>query len=411
MPELERWVLHRLAELDALVRRDVGSYDFHSMFTALHNFCAVDLSAFYFDVRKDALYCDPSGAARRRAVRTVLDRVFDCLTALAGAGALLHRRGSLARAPWRCARQQRPSARLIPEVPRDWRDDALADKWSRIRDLRRVVTGALELERAAKAHRLQPAGGGRGLCATAAYARRRLPASISPRSASRRPAPSSGSAPPADAFTLPDVPGVAVVVGAGAGREMPALLARSARGRVAGGASRALLPLRRCRDGGLMLGRGLIVAAITAVADQLSKIAVLHHFGDPLPPASDGPEHPGALFNLVLTWNYGVSFGLFNNRSPVYTVIFTIVAAAIIVGLLVWLRRVRQTLLALAIGLIIGGAVGNIIDRQWHGAVVDFLDFSGLWFPWVFNAADAAISVGVALLVLDSLLASAKPRN
>lgn len=160
-----------------------------------------------------------------------------------------------------------------------------------------------------------------------------------------------------------------------------------------------------------MLGRGLIVAAITAVADQLSKIAVLHHFGDPLPPASDGPEHPGALFNLVLTWNYGVSFGLFNNRSPVYTAIFTIVAAAIIVGLLVWLRRVRQTLLALAIGLIIGGAVGNIIDRQWHGAVVDFLDFSGLWFPWVFNAADAAISVGVALLVLDSLLASAKPRN
>jgi len=161
-----------------------------------------------------------------------------------------------------------------------------------------------------------------------------------------------------------------------------------------------------------MLGRGLLVAAITAVVDQLSKIAVLHYFGDPLPPTSYGPDHPGALFNLVLTWNYGVSYGLFNNRGPIYTVIFTIVAAAIIVGLLVWLRRVRQTLLALAIGLIIGGAVGNnIIDRPWHGAVLDFLDFSGLWFPWVFNAADAAITVGVALLVLDSLLASAKPRN
>jgi len=160
-----------------------------------------------------------------------------------------------------------------------------------------------------------------------------------------------------------------------------------------------------------MLGRGLLVAAITVIVDQLSKIAVLRYFGDPSPPAAYGPEHPAALFNLVLTWNYGVSFGLFNNRSPVYTVIFTIVAAAIIVGLLVWLRRVRQMLLALAIGLIIGGAVGNIIDRQWHGAVVDFLDFSRLWFPWVFNAADAAISVGVALLVLDSLLAGGKARN
>src|SRR6185312_6352162 len=79
MPELERWVLHRLAELDALVRRSAEAYDFHTMFTALHNFCAVDLSAFYFDVRKDVLYCDPPDAPRRRAARTVLDRVFDCL--------------------------------------------------------------------------------------------------------------------------------------------------------------------------------------------------------------------------------------------------------------------------------------------------------------------------------------------
>src|ERR1700722_7925094 len=79
MPELERWVLHRLAELDRLVRRAVEDFDFHTMFTTLHNFCAVDLSAFYFDIRKDRLYCDAPDDPARRAARTVMNRTFDCL--------------------------------------------------------------------------------------------------------------------------------------------------------------------------------------------------------------------------------------------------------------------------------------------------------------------------------------------
>ena len=81
MPELERWVLHRLAELDAQVRRNVEDFDFHALYQAVYTFCAVDLSAFYFDVRKDVLYCDRPDATRRRACRTVLDDVFSCLTA------------------------------------------------------------------------------------------------------------------------------------------------------------------------------------------------------------------------------------------------------------------------------------------------------------------------------------------
>jgi len=160
-----------------------------------------------------------------------------------------------------------------------------------------------------------------------------------------------------------------------------------------------------------MLRAGLFLAAMVAVADQLSKVRVLAHFGNPLPPTSVPPEHPGALFNLVLTWNYGVSFGLFNTRSPAYTVAFALVAAAITVGLAIWLKGIKERLLAAGIGLVIGGAVGNVADRLQHGAVVDFLDFSGLWFPWVFNLADAAISVGVALMVIDSLLGRGKPPN
>ncbi len=149
MPELERWVLHRLAEIDGLMRQTTEDFDFHSQYTALHNFCAVDLSAFYFDIRKDALYCDAATAPRRRAVRTVLSEVLSHLTAwlapilcFTAEEAWLHR-------PWKGG-EESVHLRVFPAAPAAWRDEALAQKWARIRDLRRVVTGALEIERAEK---------------------------------------------------------------------------------------------------------------------------------------------------------------------------------------------------------------------------------------------------------------------
>jgi isoleucyl-tRNA synthetase len=149
MPELERWVLHRLFELDALVRKAVDQFDFHGMFTELHSFCAVDLSAFYFDIRKDRLYCDMPGDFRRRAVRTVLDRCFDCLArwlapiiCFTAEEAWLARHGDL---PGRSVHLE-----LFPDIPAGWRDDALGARWAALRNLRRVVTGALEVERGAK---------------------------------------------------------------------------------------------------------------------------------------------------------------------------------------------------------------------------------------------------------------------
>ena len=148
MPELERWVLHRLAEIDTLVRDRAATFDFHDMFTALHNFCAVDLSSFYFDVRKDALYCDRPDSIRRRAARTVLDELFSCLTAwLAPIICFTAEEAWLARNP---GDGESVHLRTWPEVPADWRDDALAAKWAKIRRIRRVVTGALEIERAEK---------------------------------------------------------------------------------------------------------------------------------------------------------------------------------------------------------------------------------------------------------------------
>ena len=148
MPELERWVLHRLWELDAQVRHGCGEYDFHRMFRELHDFCAVDLSAFYFDMRKDSLYCDGVADPRRRAARTVLDELFSCLTAwLAPILCFTAEEAWLCRNP---GENESVHLRTFPEIPPAWRNDALAAKWEKIRDVRRVVTGALELERAEK---------------------------------------------------------------------------------------------------------------------------------------------------------------------------------------------------------------------------------------------------------------------
>ncbi|GAB4172932.1 MAG: isoleucine--tRNA ligase [Thalassobaculales bacterium] len=150
MPALERFVLHRLWEIDQVIRRAVNDFDFHRMFMEVHNFCAVDLSAFYFDLRKDSLYCDRPDSLRRRACRSVLDTLFDCLTAwLAPVLCFTAEEAWLAR-PGAEARAASVHLRCYPEIPGAWRDDALAERWAGVRAIRRVVTGALELARAEK---------------------------------------------------------------------------------------------------------------------------------------------------------------------------------------------------------------------------------------------------------------------
>jgi isoleucyl-tRNA synthetase len=145
MPELERYMLTRLAELDLTVRAGYHDYDFKRAFHALLNFCVNDLSAFYFDIRKDALYCDPFDSVARRAALTVLDRVFEALTAwLAPMLCFTMDEAWLNRFP---GDQGSVHLRQFPAVPPNWRNEALAEKWRKVRQVRRVVTGALEIER------------------------------------------------------------------------------------------------------------------------------------------------------------------------------------------------------------------------------------------------------------------------
>ena len=144
MPPLERFILHRLWELDAAVRQAYDQYRFQDVWRPLAEFCSNDLSALYFDIRRDALYCDRPDSLRRRACRTVMDAVFERLTAwLSPLASFTMEEAWETRFPDAGSN----SLRVIPQTPAAWRDDAEAARWDKVQAVTRVVTGALEVER------------------------------------------------------------------------------------------------------------------------------------------------------------------------------------------------------------------------------------------------------------------------
>ncbi|MBS0271955.1 MAG: isoleucine--tRNA ligase [Proteobacteria bacterium] len=148
MPELEKWVLHRLYEIDQKVREACRSYEFQALYAEIHNFCAVDLSAFYFDIRKDSLYCDDPQNFKRRATRTVMNVTFECLAKwLSPVLCFTTEEAWLSRYP-----SQTGSVHLesFPALPFNWNTPALSEKYEKLRLIRKVITGALEVARASK---------------------------------------------------------------------------------------------------------------------------------------------------------------------------------------------------------------------------------------------------------------------
>ncbi len=216
MPELECYMLARLAELDALVRTGYAEYDFNRVFTALFTFCTNDLSAVYFDIRKDALYCDPKSSPRRRAARTVLDELFRCIVKwLAPILCFTMEEAWLLRFPGETSSVH---LQLFEPLPDSWLDPALVEKWSRIRALRRVVTGALEIARRDKVigASLEAAP----VLYLADEKDRALFRSVDlAEIAITSQAGIEAGEGPADAFRLPDVPGAAVAFRHAEGRK------------------------------------------------------------------------------------------------------------------------------------------------------------------------------------------------
>ena len=158
------------------------------------------------------------------------------------------------------------------------------------------------------------------------------------------------------------------------------------------------------------------LAILVVVADQALKYWMLdvYRLADRLAELAlrTGTDRPSITvvgpFHLALVWNRGVSFGVMNFEADWTRWALTIFSLAVASALAVWAWRLEKLTLALSMGLIMGGAVGNAIDRIRLGAVTDFLDFSSLHFPWVFNVADSAISIGSVILVWDLFLAPRK---
>lgn len=143
---------------------------------------------------------------------------------------------------------------------------------------------------------------------------------------------------------------------------------------------------------------GFVVAALILVLDQVTKWWIVGQVMDPPRVIEVTP-----FFNLVMVWNRGITFGLFGDAEWGRWA-FAALALAIVVVLITWLARADRRWVAAALGLIIGGAIGNVIDRIRWGAVADFLDFHVAGWHWpAFNVADSAIVVGVGLLLLDAL--------
>ncbi len=205
MPELEQWLLHRIAELDHEVRDGYRKYDFQGVFQKLFTFATTDLSAFYFDIRKDSLYCDAPDSLTRRSARTVLDILFHRLTTwLAPILTFTMEEVWLCRFP---GDESSIHLQDMPATPKAWVNPGLARKWEAIRTTRRVVTGALEVQRTAKVI------GSSLEAAPVVY--NPMPTGLDPDAFSELCITSglsfSNKLPPADAFTLPDTPGIAVM--------------------------------------------------------------------------------------------------------------------------------------------------------------------------------------------------------
>lgn len=161
--------------------------------------------------------------------------------------------------------------------------------------------------------------------------------------------------------------------------------------------------LRRLR--GPFTRLGLIVAAVALVIDQAHKWWMLNVYNI----EAKGEVAITPFFDLVMIWNPGISYGLFPQGSAGGRMVLIAIAAAAVAGLTIWLAHVRSAIGAAGIGLVIGGAIGNAIDRAVYGAVADFFSFHAFGFNWyVFNIADAAIVAGVVGLLYESLIGSHK---
>ncbi|MBU2531904.1 MAG: class I tRNA ligase family protein, partial [Alphaproteobacteria bacterium] len=216
MPAIDRLMLHRLAELDGEIREAYARYEYRRVVSALSNFMNADLSAFYFDVRKDALYCEPMSSVKRKAALTAIAAIHDAVTVwLAPVLSFTAEEAWLAR---HASDDGSVHLQTFPEIPAEWRDDVLDARFDMVLRVRRVVTGALEIERREKRIGSSLEAAPEIYIADAATRTAFDGLDIAELMITSAATLKEGD-PPAGAFTIPEVPGVAVVPTKAEGRK------------------------------------------------------------------------------------------------------------------------------------------------------------------------------------------------
>jgi len=219
MPELEKLMLHRLWQIAPVILRAYADYDYAKVVAVLSQFMNTELSAFYFDIRKDALYCDAPSSLRRKAALTVIDEILKATTLwLAPILSFTSEEAWLARAGGDQDAGDSVHLHEFPQVPQDWRNDMVAARWEKMKKIRRVVTGALEIERAAKRIGSSLEAAPDVFISDAALLDAVRDVDLADISITSAITVVEGPAPDG-AFTLPDVPGVAVVIGRAEGKK------------------------------------------------------------------------------------------------------------------------------------------------------------------------------------------------
>lgn len=219
MPELEKLMLHRLSEIAPVVRQAYADYDYAKVVTVLSQFMNTELSAFYFDIRKDALYCDAPSSTRRKAALTVIDEILKATTLwLAPILSFTAEEAWLARAGGDHNSNDSVHLHQFPDIPEAWRNEKVAVRWEKVKKIRRVVTGALEIERAAKRIGSSLEAAPDVYIADAALLEAVKGVDLADISITSAINVVAGDA-PGGAFTLPEVPGVAVVIARAKGKK------------------------------------------------------------------------------------------------------------------------------------------------------------------------------------------------
>ncbi len=403
MADLDRLMLHKLAELDVRVREAYASFDYARVIAALTAFMNADLSAFYFDIRKDALYCDPPSSPRRRGALEAIEQIFRAVTIwLAPVLVFTTEEAWAARDP----SHRSIHLEQFPAIPAAWRDERLAKNWETIRALRLSVTGAIEIARAnkeigssleaaprvwieaARAHRRAERRRFRRSVHHFGYrdrdgdagSARRVPPSRAPGRRGRRRAGERGQMRALLALFR------SVDRLARFSRRHPARCGSAARAQSARSAAVTPRSVRRAhRARGLCRRSGAEGGGAHALGRGRSGLDAARPVS-----RSDPALEPGHLLQPVRARVGGWP-------DPPARLILLAIA---LLGW--WLSNCPLHAAAAGLGAIIGGALGNLSDRVVHGAVVDYLDLHALGRHFfVFNLADAAINVGVALLVID----------